>query len=56
MFTRAFFPVPGYVLAAAMRALDLYGDLHSFIESSFVPSLYPSYFLDHRPFFRAFSG
>jgi hypothetical protein len=37
-----------------MRALDVYGDCHSFIVSSFllfvIPAfLYPSYFLDHLP-------
>jgi hypothetical protein len=36
LFSLAFFPVPGYVLTMAKRAIDLYIDLHSFIVSSLV--------------------
>jgi hypothetical protein len=29
LFAVAFFPVSGYVMAMAMRALDFYGDCHA---------------------------
>jgi hypothetical protein len=47
MFTLAFFPVPGYVLTMAMRAIDLYIDCHSFIESSFVLFVIPPSSIHH---------
>jgi hypothetical protein len=43
----AFFPVPGYIMTVAMRAIDVYGYFHSFIVSSFVLFVIPRSFIHH---------